>query len=144
MDHLIINWRLYLLISIMVLCIIDLSLTFYYVHVYKQWQPNKPYKLIEMNPLLVFLWNKFGLYIGMFIGAVLILALNYIVGKDAHWIVGLILLLFLCFTMYNHYNNITLLHKLIAQYPTGYLPFEIFGFVEGNNPKPKKLIIPIK
>ena len=131
------NWRTYLLIGIMVLCVLDLALTYYYIHTYKKWQPNKPYKLMEMNPLLVFLWNKFGLHIGMFIGAVIILALNYIVGKEAHWSIGIILFLVLCWTMYNHYNNIDLLNKLIEKYPSGYLPLEIFGVVEGNNPKPK-------
>lgn len=129
------NWRFILIVVIMTLCILDLALTLYYVDKYKKWQPEKPYKLIELNPLLVFLWNKFGLYLGMFIGAVLILSLNYIVAKDAHWIVSVLLLIFLIFAMYNHANNTQLLHKLIERYPSGHLPESIFGVVIGNNKK---------
>lgn len=129
------KWRLYLLIAIMILCVLDLVLTFYYVKTYRNWQPTKPYKMIELNPLLVFLWNKFGLYIGMFIGAVLILALNYLVGKEAHWSIATILLCILVFTMFNHTKNISLLHQLIEKYPSGHLPVETFGEVIGNNLK---------
>lgn len=129
------NWRIWVVCIIMTLCFIDLCLTYYYVYTYKQWQPNKPYKVIELNPLLSFLWNKFGLFIGMFIGAVVMLALNYIVSKEAHWIVVLLLGLFLCFAMFNHFHNINLLHDLINKYPSGYLPVETFGEVIGSNPK---------
>jgi len=128
------NWRIYAIVIILTLCLIDLVATYYYVYKYKKWQPNKPYKLIELNPLLRFLWNKFGLHLGMFIGAVIILSLNYIISKEAHWILVLIIFGFLCFTMYNHCNNITLLHKLIEQYPCGHLPVGTFGNVVGNNP----------
>jgi len=127
--------RIYIVIIIMSLCIIDLIATTYYIYVYRQWQPEKPYNKIELNPLLVFLWNKFGFAIGMFISAVILLALNFIVSKEAHWIVVLMLGLFLVFAMYNHFTNINLLHKLIEAYPQGYLPAEVFGEVVGNNPK---------
>jgi len=127
------NWRIYAIIVILTFCIVDLGATYYYVKKYKQWQPNKPYELIELNPLLRFLWNKFGLELGMFIGAVILLSLNYLITKEAHWIIVFLLFSFLCFTMYNHYHNITLLHKLIEQYPSGHLPVETFGNVVGNN-----------
>jgi len=71
----------------------------------------------------------------MFIGAVIILALNYIVSKEAHWLIVCLLLGFLIFTMFNHFKNITLLIKLINQYPLGHLPVAVFGKVIGNNPK---------
>ena len=127
------NWRIYAIVIILALCVIDLVATYYYVYTYKKWQPNKPYRLIELNPLLRFLWNKFGLHIGMFIGGVIILSINYLVAKEAHWIIVLLLLGFLVFAMYNHFNNISLLHKLIDKYPSGSLPEEIFGKVIGNN-----------
>ena len=131
------EWRLILIIVIMGLCIADLILTAYYVHKYRSWQPDKPYKLIELNPLLVFLWNKMGFWIGMLVSSVIILSLNFIVSKYAHWLVALLLLGFLVFTIYNHIKNFTLLIPLIQKYPLGYLPEAIFGVVVGNNERRK-------
>lgn len=128
-------WRIIALVLILLFSVIDLSLTFYYVQKYKSWQPEKPYNLIELNPLLVFLWNNLGLGLGMGVGAVIILALSTIIVKGAHWIIVLILVLLLMFAMYNHNNNINLLNKLMDKYPSGYLPESTFGHVEGNNPK---------
>ena len=127
------TYKLIMLIIVMALCIADLVLTAYYVYKYKQWQPNKPYKLIELNPLLVFLWEKMGFWIGMFVGSVIIISLNFIVSKYAHWLVVLLLLGFLIFTIFNHIKNFTLLYQLKALYPSGYLPASIFGIVVGNN-----------
>lgn len=132
------TYRLILIIIIMSLCIADLVLTAYYIYKYKSWQPNKPYKLIELNPLLVFLWEKMGFWIGMFIGAVIILSLNFIVSKYAHWLVVLLLLGFLIFTIFNHIKNFTLLEQLMKLYPSGYLPSAIFGVVIGNNQYTKR------
>ena len=127
------NIRLIIVIIIMTLCVIDLTLTYYYIYKYKKWQPNKSYKLIEMNPLLRIAWEKLGLHLGMFVAAVIILALNYIVSKEAHWIIVCLLLGFLIFSMFNHAKNITLLIKLMEQYPLGHLPEAVFGIVQGNN-----------
>lgn len=127
------DWRMILIIALMTLSVVDLSLTYYYVAKYRAWQPEKPFKLIELNPLLVFLWTRLGLKIGMFVGSVIILSLIFIVGKYSHWSIALILFLTLCFALFNHYNNINLLHQLIEKYPSGYLPAETFGQVEGNN-----------
>ena len=129
------NWRIWIIIILMSLSLIDLSATYFYIYKYKQWQPDKPYNLIENNPLLVFLWNNFGLHLGMFIGSVIILSLIYIVGKSAHPIVSLILFLFLGYALQNHYTNINLISALIEKYPSGHLPLEVFGEVVGNNPK---------
>lgn len=125
--------RLIAIIIIMVLCVTDLCLTYYYINKYKKWQPNKPYKMIERNPLLTFSWNNFGLHLGMFIGAVVIIALNYIIAKNAHWLFVCLLLAFLIFAMFNHTKNIGLLIKLIERYPLGHLPKAVFGKVIGNN-----------
>ena len=132
------NWRVFTLVLLLTLSVLDLVFTFFYVTVYKHWQPFKPYNLIELNPLLVFLWNKFGLYLGMLIGSVIILSLMYLIGKEAHWIIIVILLIVLCFEMFNHWNNIHLLWKLMEQYPSGFLPESIFGIVVGNNPKERQ------
>ena len=127
------NFRLNLIIVMMFLSVIDLSATFFYVSKYRAWQPNKPFSLIELNPLLSFLWNKLGLHLGMIVGGIFILTLTYIISREAHWIIVLILFLFLVFALYNHNNNIHLLNKLIEQYPSGSLPVKTFGEVIGNN-----------
>ena len=125
--------RTILIIIIMTLSVIDLVTTFYYVKTYRDWQPEKPYRLMELNPLLVFLWTKMGLIIGHLVGSVIILSLVYIVSRYSHWTIALLLLIVLIWTMFNHAQNINLLHKLIIQYPSGYLPVETFGVVEGSN-----------
>jgi hypothetical protein len=129
------NWRIYIIIILMILSLTDLILTGYYVHKYRSWQKEKPYKLIELNPLLVFLWTNLGFWLGHIVGSILILSLIYIVGKSAHWIVVLILGLFLLYALQNHFTNINLLHRLIEMYPSGHLPKETFGEVIGNNLK---------
>lgn len=129
------NWRVWVIVILLTLSVIDIVATYYYVKTYKDWQPNKPYNLMEKNPLLLFLWNQLGLTLGTIVGAVIIWTLIYIVGKSAHWIVVLLMILFLCYALFNHWTNINLLHKLIEMYPTGHLPEETFGKVIGNNPK---------
>jgi len=112
-------WRLIILISLLSLSVIDLSATYYYVNTYKTWQPNKSFNLIENNPFLVFLWNTFGLKLGMVLGAIIILALIFIIGKTSHPIVLGIIFLIYAYALFNHYTNITLLHNLIIKYPMG-------------------------
>ena len=129
------NWRIYIIIILMTMSVVDLALTYHYVHSYKKWQNSKPYNLIENNPLLVFLWNTFGLVLGHVIGSIIILSLIYIIGKSAHPIVIGILALFLLYALHNHYVNINLLGSLVEKYPSGNLPLETFGEVIGNNPK---------
>ena len=129
------NWRIWAIVILMSLSLIDLTCTYIYVYKYKQWQESKPYNLIEQNPILVFLWNTFGLHLGMFIGSVIILSLIYVVGRSAHPIVVGILFLFLSYALWNHNSNLGLLHKLIEKYPSGNLPVKTFGEVIGNNPK---------
>ena len=126
------NFQMIMIFIIFSLSIIDLTLTYIYVKEYKEWQPEKPYKLIEMNPLLRFLWENTNLLIGTLIGAVLILTLDYIIIRTAHWIFPILLLGLLIFAITNHYNNFGLLTKLISQYPSGHLPEEVFGKVIGN------------
>lgn len=122
-----------IVIVIITLSLIDLVLTAYYINSYKKWQPNKPYRLMELNPLLVFLWDKMGFIIGMIVGSVIIISLNFIVAKYSNWIIALVLFGFLIFALINHIHNISLLNQLIEKYPTGILPKEIFGEVIGNN-----------
>ncbi len=127
------NWRFWAIGILLLLSMLDLGLTSYYVSKYKSWQPDKPYNLIENNPLLVFLWNNVGLVLGMIVGAIIIWTLLFVVGKSAHPIVVGLLFLFLCYAMYTHIININLIHALIEKYPSGYLPVETFGEVIGNN-----------
>ena len=127
------TYRLIIIIVVMGLCIADLLLTAFYVYRYKQWQPNKPYKLIELNPILVFLWNNLGFTMGMIVGSIILLTLNFIIAKNAYWMIPLVLIGFLVFTLFNHAKNISLLFQLIEKYPLGHLPEKIFGSVVGNN-----------
>lgn len=129
------TWRIWVIVILMSLALIDLSATYFYVSKYKQWQPEKPFYLIENSPISVFLWNMFGLHIGTFIWAVIFLSLIFIVGKSAHPIVILFLFLFISYALHNHYTNINLISELINKYPSGYLPTEVFGEVVGSNPK---------
>ena len=129
------DFRFYLTIVIMTLCVLDLAFTFYYVHEYKSWQKNKPYNKIELNPILVFLWNRMGFVVGSFVSAVILLSLNWIVVRYA-WIgIPILVCLFLIWAMYNHAHNIQLLWQLIEKYPSGYLDPKVFGNVIGNNLK---------
>ena len=128
------TWRTLAVVILLTLSVIDLGATYYYVNKYKKWQPEKPYNLIEKNPLLVFLWNNLGINIGTVVGAIIIWSLIYIVGKSAHPIFIVLLGIFLVYTLFNHYTNIGLLHKLIIKYPLGHLPEKVFGVVQGNNP----------
>lgn len=128
------QWRIWAIVILMILSLIDLGATYYYVYKYKKWQPEKPYNMIEKNPLLVFLWNNLGLTFGMIVGSVIILTLIFIVGKTAHPIIVGILFLFLAWAVFfNHFKNIGLLHNLIDKYPSGHLPEKVFGKVVGNN-----------
>ena len=127
------NWRTIAIIILLLMSLIDLGATYYYVYKYKQWQPEKPFNLIENNPLLVLLWNMFGLTLGTIIGAVVIWSLIYILARSAHPIVVGIVFLFLCYALFNHWTNLNLLSKLIIKYPTGHLPEKVFGKVIGNN-----------
>lgn len=127
------NFRNWLVVGLLVLSIVDLTLTFFYIKQYKSWQPNKPYKMIENNSLLVFLYERLGFYIGSFVGVVVILTLVYLVGRYSHWGVALFLGIVLCWAMYNHFHNFGLLYQLIEKYPLGSLPVETFGKVIGSN-----------
>ena len=128
-----VNYRLILIITLICLSILDLTLTYYYIDKYKKWQKDKPYNLIESNPLLVFLFNKFGLILGMIIGSIIILTLIYFISSELFILFPILLLLVEIWKLWNHYNNITLLDKLILKYPLGYIPESIFGIVIGNN-----------
>lgn len=127
------KWRLIAVIALLTLSLIDIVCTYYYVHKYKEWQPDKPYNMIERNPLLVFLWNNLGLLFGTIVGAIIIWTLIFIIVKTAHPIIIGILAFSLSYALFNHSKNINLLIKLIEKYPTGHLPEKIFGKVTGNN-----------
>ena len=127
------SWRIWVTVLLLVLSFADLTATFIFVQKYIGWQPNKPLNLIENNPLLVFLWNQFGLILGTIIGTVIIWTLLYIIGKSAHWIIVVLFIIFFIWALFNHYTNMNLLEKLVEQYPSGHLPENIFGKVGGNN-----------
>lgn len=113
------KWRKYAVIIILILGIVDLLLTFYYVSSYHTWQPDKTFEEMETNPLLLLLWNNLGLSIGMFIGMLIILPLQYFIAKKLYWMIVLVLFLALAFALWNNLNNINMLHELIKLYPSG-------------------------
>jgi hypothetical protein len=116
------NWRIWVIVILMTLSLTDLVLTGYYVHKYKTWQPEKEYKLMELNPLLVFLWNNLGFWLGHIIGSVIILSLVFIVGKLGHPIIIILIGLFFLYAIFGHFTNIGLLKELIIKYPNGAIP----------------------
>lgn len=126
-------WRLIATAVILSLGIADLIMTFRYIRKYKRWQPNKPYKLMEKNPLLVFLWKKLGIEKGTIAGGLIILFLIYIIGLNTHWSIIALLFTFQVGAILGHRKNMKLLNKLINKYPSGHLPEKTFGKVEGNN-----------
>ena len=111
------SWRKYAIFFILLLGFLDFSLTYYFVDTYKTWQPDRLFEDMEMNPILITLWNTFGLKLGMLIGMLILLPIQYFIAKKV-WI-GLVILFggFLLFIMYNHYINITLLHELMKLHP---------------------------
>jgi hypothetical protein len=127
------TYRIILITIVMILSLTDLVMTAIYIEKYKKWQPEKPYKSMELNPILVFLWNNLGFIIGMIIGSVILLSLNFIIAKNTYWLIPIILGIFIIFNIFNHMKNFGLLNELIRQYPSGHLPQEIFGKVAGNN-----------
>lgn len=116
------NWRIWIIVILMTLSLTDLVLTGYYIYKYKNWQPEKEYKLMELNPLLVFLWNNLGFWLGHIIGSIIILSLMFIIGKSAHPIIIGIVGLILIYALFGHYTNIGLLKELITKYPDGVIP----------------------
>jgi len=102
-------WAIIVLIS---LSVIDLAATHYYVKRYKEWQPNKPYKLMERNKLFVFLWNSLGFELGTAVSSIITLSLIYIIGRFAGSIIIGLLFGLLVFALFNHNKNIKLLNKL--------------------------------
>lgn len=117
------------------LSIIDLGLTEKYLRKYKKWQPNKPYKEIEKNVILLYAWKKWGFNKGMIFGGVTVFIINLLVILFTPMWVVVILIGVLSFTIWNHSKNLKLLKKLIKKYPSGHLPEKTFGKVAGNNPE---------
>jgi len=113
------KWRKFIIVLLIVISFLDLASTFYYINSYSEWRPDVPYNQMEANPLLLLLWNNFGLLTGTILGAFIIWILLYIVGKKAHWLIILIVLLALSFGVVNNINHIGMLNKLIELYPTG-------------------------
>jgi len=109
-----------MLIRIMLfLSSMDLFLTYYYICRYKKWQPNKPYKKMEGNPLLCFLFNKFGHHIGWLIGVMIILFGVYFITIKTHIIIVGILFVLLVMAIIKTIKNIKKLNELIIKYPNG-------------------------
>lgn len=123
----------FLFLSLWVASVIDLGFTYIYVFEYRKWQPTKPYRLIEKNPILLMSWNVFGLTMGTLFGAAIFLVLEYAIVKYAHPVFGILLLVLILMAIFNTRKNIKLLGKLRNQYPNGHLPEQTFGKVEGNN-----------
>lgn len=114
------SWRKYAVILILLLGFIDMATTYYFVDTYSNWQPDRPFEDMEVNPILLYLWNNLGFEFGMAIGFIILMSLNYIVARYA-WIgVVLLFVVVLTFTLYNNITNINTLHELIKLYPTGY------------------------
>ena len=65
-------------IIILILSVIDLSLTYKYLKTFKDMFPEKDYTLLEANPIIKLCLKKFGFPTGMFISAPIIFILLFI------------------------------------------------------------------
>jgi hypothetical protein len=102
------------------LSFIDLSLTYFYIKTYSNWIPERLFSEMEQNPLLLFLWNNFGLELGTLFGALIILSLIYLIGKKANLIVAIPVIGVLVFAIFINIQHIIMLFDLIKLYPTGF------------------------
>lgn len=115
------KWRKVFLITILILSLIDLGLTYNYINEYSNWQINKPFNEMEQNILLVYLWNVFGLKLGMVIGALIIWSLLILISRSASWIILISLLAVFIFGIVINIMHTIQLYDLIKLYPLGYI-----------------------
>lgn len=102
------------------LSFIDLSLTYFYIKTYSNWIPERLFSEMEQNPLLLFLWNTFGLELGMLFGALIIFSLIYLIGKKANLIIVITVIGVIVFAIFINIQHIIMLLDLIKLYPTGF------------------------
>jgi hypothetical protein len=105
--------------AVLLLSLIDLCLTHYYVSLYKEWDSDRFYNEMEGNPLLCFLFNKFGHDVGIVIGGFIIMFLMYLVVNLANFFFTIILLVVLIIAIVRSIINIEKLKKLMIEYSDG-------------------------
>ena len=70
-------------IAILIMSLIDLTATYYYVSTFHQKFPQLDYKTLEANPVLRMAWKQWGLGVGMIIGGLIVFALATLVTLNA-------------------------------------------------------------
>lgn len=92
----------------------ELLLTVFYVRKYKKWQPEKSYKQMESNPLLIFSWNSLGFVMGSIIGIlIIVIAISFV--TIALRTFGFLVPIFLSVAFINNGRNLIKLNKLIKE-----------------------------
>lgn len=99
----------------MLLSVIDLTMTYFYIRQYKAWQPDKSFNKMESNWVLLFTWGKFGLNLGMVLGSIVILSLIFTWLTLTHWILWVITAIVLLAAIRNHIKNFIILNHLIKK-----------------------------
>jgi hypothetical protein len=64
-----------IVIIILIMSLVDLTATYFYVSTFKNKFPQLDYTALEANPILKTSWKLFGLQKGMIIGGLLVIAL---------------------------------------------------------------------
>jgi uncharacterized integral membrane protein len=66
-------------ILILIMSLIDLTATYFYVGTFHNKFPQLDYKTLEANPILRMAWTKFGLNWGMIIGGIIVFAILFLI-----------------------------------------------------------------
>jgi len=70
-------------IVIMILSLVDLTATYFYVSTFHAKFPSLDYTALEANPILRMAWQKFGLPLGMILGGAIVFALLSLIALTA-------------------------------------------------------------
>lgn len=111
------NWRKYAIALLLILSVIDITLTFVYLNQYHNWQPDKAFNQMESNPLLLFLINILGLNFGLVIGSIIIWSLLVLIGKKGAWYVVVPVAFVLIFASIITLIHLNMLHELMDKFP---------------------------
>lgn len=94
---------------------LDLLLTGYYVYSYKKYAPAREYNKMERNPMLVFLFNHFGILIGLCIGSIIIFLIWHILISYITIYISFLMMPLYFRAIINHAKNIRMLNNLIEK-----------------------------
>ena len=104
-----INW---IQIIVLILSVLDLTATYFYVSTFKTEFPKLDYTVLEANPILRISWKLWGLNIGMIIGGLIVISLLSLIVLSAKIEWQYFLFGALCMMLIYHFLNFTQLAAL--------------------------------